>query len=416
MPASEQSIIRILHTSDWHIGRSLYGKKRYEEFQSFLFWLSETIREHDIDVLLIAGDVFDTNTPSNRSQELYYRFLCRVADSPCRHVVIIAGNHDSPSFLTAPKDLLRVLNVHVVGSATSCLDDEVLVLRNRQGNPELIVCAVPYLRDRDIRPVSEGESIEDKEQKLIDGIRTHYAAVAALAEQKRRDLGTEVPLVGMGHLFTAGGKTVTGDGVRELYVGSLAHVGAGIFPSCFSYLALGHLHVPQTVTSESIRYSGSPIPVGFGEAQQQKSVCHITLHGAEASVRLINIPIFQKLESIRGNWNTIAARIRALAATDSRSWLEVICDDVEIIGDLRERLEAELSGTRMEMLRVRNIRVLERVLEQAHEGERLEDLNENDVFRRCLAVHRIPEEQHAELFRTYQEAVLTLDEDDSRAE
>ena len=239
--------MKILHTSDWHIGRTLYGRKRYEEFESFLTWLAETIQQNEIDALLVAGDVFDTSAPSNRAQELYYRFLCRVAASSCRHVVVVAGNHDSPSFLNAPKELLKALDVHVVGSSTESPEDEVLVLRNEQDAPELIVCAVPYLRDRDIRVAEAGESVEDKERKLIDGIRTHYATVAALAEQKREELGADIPIVGMGHLFTAGGQTVDGDGVRELYVGSLAHVTAGIFPACFDYLALGHLHVPQKV-------------------------------------------------------------------------------------------------------------------------------------------------------------------------
>ena len=95
--------MKILHTSDWHLGRTLYGRKRYEEFEAFLAWLTETIREREIDALLVAGDVFDTSTPSNRAQELYYRFLCRVVASHCRHVVVIAGNHDSPSFLNAPR-------------------------------------------------------------------------------------------------------------------------------------------------------------------------------------------------------------------------------------------------------------------------------------------------------------------------
>ncbi|WP_419605784.1 exonuclease subunit SbcD, partial [Thiolapillus sp.] len=221
--------MKVLHTSDWHIGRSLYGRKRYEEFEAFLTWLAETIQENSIDALLVAGDVFDTSAPSNRAQELYYRFLCRVAASSCRHVVVIAGNHDSPSFLNAPKELLKALDVHVVGSSTESLEDEVLVLRNQQGVPELIVCAVPYLRDRDIRVAEASERIKDKERKLIDGIRTHYAAVAALAEQKREELGVNIPIVAMGHLFTAGGRTVDGDVVRELYVGSLAHVTAGIF-------------------------------------------------------------------------------------------------------------------------------------------------------------------------------------------
>ena len=409
--------MRVLHTSDWHIGRTLYGRKRYEEFEAFLTWLAETIQQNEIDALLVAGDVFDTSAPSNRAQELYYRFLCRVAASSCRHVVVVAGNHDSPSFLNAPKELLKALDVHVVGSSTASPEDEVLVLRNDQDTPELIVCAVPYLRDRDIRVAEAGESVEDKERKLIEGIRTHYAAVAALAEQKREELGADIPIVGTGHLFTAGGQTVDGDGVRELYVGSLAHVTDGIFPACFNYLALGHLHVPQKVNgSETIRYSGSPLPMGFGEAKQQKSVCQVEFHSTAASVQLIDVPIFQKLERVKGDWDGISNRILELSATDSQGWLEVIYDGTEVIGDLRERLEAAISGTQMEILRIKNNRIIERVLGQIHEEETLDDLNVNDVFERCLAVHDVPEEQRPELLRAYQETVSSLYEDDVQAE
>jgi exonuclease SbcD len=409
--------MRILHSSDWHIGRTLYGRKRYEEFGAFLTWLAETIQQNEIDALLVAGDVFDTSAPSNRAQELYYRFLCRVAASCCRHVVVVAGNHDSPSFLNAPKELLKALDVHVVGSSTSSPEDEVLVLRNEQDAPELIVCAVPYLRDRDIRMAEAGESVEDKERKLIDGIRTHYAAVAALAEQKREELGADIPIVGTGHLFTAGGQTVDGDGVRELYVGSLAHVTAGIFPGCFNYLALGHLHVPQKVNgSETIRYSGSPLPMGFGEAKQQKSVCQVEFHSTAASIQLIDIPVFQKLERVKGDWEGISNRIIELSATDSQGWLEVIYDGTEVIGDLRERLEAAISGTQMEILRIKNNRIIDRVLGQIHEEETLDDLNVDDVFERCLAVHDVSEEQRPELLRAYQETVSSLYEDDMQAE
>ena len=414
--------MKILHTSDWHIGRTLYGRKRYEEFEAFLTWLAETIQQNEIDALLVAGDVFDTSAPSNRAQELYYRFLCRVAASCCRHVVVVAGNHDSPSFLNAPKELLKALDVHVVGSITEFPEDEVLVLRNDQDTPELIVCAVPYLRDRDIRVAEAGESVEDKERKLIDGIRTHYATVAALAEQKREELGVDIPIVAMGHLFTAGGQTVDGDGVRELYVGSLAHVTAGIFPASFDYLALGHLHVPQKVNgSETIRYSGSPLPMGFGEAEQQKSVCQVVFdqdegHSTAASVQLIDVPIFQKLERVKGDWEGISNRIIELSATESQGWLEVIYDGIEVIGDLRERLEAAISGTQMEILRIKNNRIIERVLGQSHEEETLDDLNVNDVFERCLAVHDVPEEQRPELLRAYQETVSSLYEDDVQAE
>jgi exonuclease SbcD len=409
--------MKILHTSDWHIGRTLYGRKRYEEFEAFLTWLAETIQQNEIDALLVAGDVFDTSAPSNRAQELYYSFLCRVAASCCRHVVVVAGNHDSPSFLNAPKELLKALDVHVVGSSTESPEDEVLVLRNEQDAPELIVCAVPYLRDRDIRMAEAGESVEDKERKLIDGIRTHYAAVAALAEQKREELGVDIPIVGTGHLFTAGGQTVDGDGVRELYVGSLAHVTAGIFPACFNYLALGHLHVPQEVNgSKTIRYSGSPLPMGFGEAKQQKSVCLVEFHSTAASLQLIDVPVFQKLERVKGDWEGISSRILELTATDTQGWLEVIYDGTEVIGDLRERLEAAISGTQMEILRIKNNRIIDRVLGQIHEEETLDDLNVDDVFERCLAVHEVPEDQRPELLRAYQETVSSLYEDDVQAE
>ncbi len=408
--------MKIIHTSDWHLGRTLYGRKRYEEFEAFLAWLAETIQQEQIDALLVAGDVFDTSAPSNRAQELYYRFLCRVAASPCRHVVVIAGNHDSPSFLNAPKELLRALDVHVIGSAPENREDEVLVLGKEEGSPELIVCAVPYLRDRDIRVAEAGESMEDKERKLIEGIRSHYAEVASWAEQKRTALGVEIPVIGMGHLFTSGGQTVDGDGVRELYLGSLAHVDAGIFPDNLDYLALGHLHVPQKVKgSEIIRYSGSPLPLGFGEARQKKSLCLVEFTGTHAEVGLIEVPSFQRLERIKGNWEELSARILALSLAGSCTWLEVVYEGDKIIGDLRERLDAAISGSKLEILRVKNNRILARVLGQSQD-ETLDDLNVNEVFERCLSVYKVPEDQRPELIRAYRETLSSLYEDDTQAE
>ena len=409
--------MKILHTSDLHLGRTLYGRKRYEEFDAFLAWLGATMQQHGVDALLVAGDVFDTSTPSNRSQELYYRFLCRVAASSCRHVVVVAGNHDSPSFLNAPRELLKALNVHVVGSVSESREEEVLVLSNANGAPELIICAVPFLRDRDIRVAEAGESIEDKERKLIDGIRRHYADVAALAEQKRLALGADIPIIAMGHLFTAGGETVADDGVRELYVGALAHVTAGIFPANLDYVALGHLHVPQKVNgSEVMRYSGSPLAMGFGEAKQQKSVCLVEFAGTTAAVRLIEVPVFQQLARVKGSWEELANRILALSAAGSRAWLEVIYEDEEVMGDLRERLDAAVAGSGMEILRVKNSRLSDRVLGQMHDAETLDDLDVNDVFARCLAVHAVPEEQRLQLLRAYQETVASLLADDPGAE
>lgn len=410
--------MKILHTSDWHIGRLLYGIKRYEEFEAFLEWLSETIQQNTIEALLVAGDIFDTTTPSNRSQELYYWFLCRVFESrSCRHVVVIAGNHDSPSFLNAPKELLKALNVHVVGSSTESPEDEVLVLYDKQNNPELIVCAVPYLRDKDIRVAEAGESIEDKEKKLNEGIRTHYASVAALAEQKRVRLGVDIPIIGMGHLFTAGGQTIDGDGVRELYVGSMVHISTEIFPENFDYLALGHLHVPQKVHgSEKIRYSGSPLPMGFGEARQQKIICQVEFNGRAVSIQHINVPVFQKIERVKGDLNCILSRIRELATAGEQSWLEVIYNGSEIITDLNERLYVAVSGTQLKIIRAMNTRESDHILMKTQEGESLDDLNVDEVFERCLAAHEVLEAQRPELLCAYHETISSINEDDVQAE
>ena len=412
--------MKLLHTSDWHLGRTLYGRRRYGEFEAFLDWLAETMVEQGTEVLIVAGDIFDTTAPSNRAQQLYYRFLCQVAASPCRHVVIVAGNHDSPSFLNAPRELLRALHVYVIGNSTEPAD-EVLVLRDGEGTPELIVCAVPYLRDRDIRQVEAGESVADKERKLLEGIRGHYAAVAELAQQQRAALGVEIPIVATGHLFTAGGQTVDGDGVRELYVGSLAHITAGVFDPCFDYVALGHLHVPQKVNdSDIVRYSGSPLPMGFGEARQQKVLCQVTFDRVDGQrstqIELLNIPTFQQLERISGDWEAIAGRLVELAALEASIWLEIIYQGEEIISDLRERIDAATAGTELAVLRVKNSRIIDRVLGQLHEQETLDDLDVNEVFERCLNQHEVSDEQRPALVHAYREIVQTIHEDDSQAQ
>ena len=408
--------MKILHTSDWHLGRSLYGRQRYDEFEAFLDWLSETIWRNEVSTLLVSGDIFDNSTPSTRAQELYYRFLGRTIRSSCRHIVIVAGNHDSPAFLDAPQQLLKVLDIHVIGHGNHAPEEEVLVLHDEYRNPELIVCAVPYLRDRDIRTSEAGESADRKEEKLLEGIRTHYANVTALAEQKRQELGGDIPVVAMGHLFTAGGQTIDGDGVRELYVGSLAHVTAGIFPDNLDYVALGHLHVPQTVNhTDTIRYSGSPLPMGFGEARQQKSVCLVEFQGTVPTVRPLGVPVFQRLESIHGDLDTIMARIRKLAAEDENIWLEVIYKGAEIIGDLREQLESAVEGTRLDIIRVRDQRIIDRVLERTQPEETLHDMDVYEVFTRCLDAHDIPQEQRPALTATYREAVFSLENDERPA-
>ncbi len=412
--------MKFLHTSDWHLGRTLYGRKRYEEFEAFLSWLTEIIKHKSVDTLLVAGDIFDTGNPGNRAQELYYSFLCEISTTCCRHVVVIAGNHDSPSFLNAPKELLKVLNVHVIGAKTDTVEDEVITLFN-DDQPEAIICAVPYLRDRDIRTACAGETIDDKNAKLVEGLKNHYADVCEIAEKKQKQFNESgypgIPIIAMGHLFTAGGRTTADDGVRELYVGSLAHIGEDVFPNGIDYLALGHLHVPQKVGGKDhFRYCGSPIPMGFGEANQKKKVFLVEWANQHLTVQEMEVPRFQQLERIVGSMEQIRTRLEKLSEEGSSAWLEIEYTGSRIISDLRGMIDEVLDGSAMEIRRIKNRRVIDRVISAVSENETLDDLKPEDVFARCLDAFEVPDEQRDELRNSYNEIISSLHEEDSNAE
>lgn len=406
--------MRIIHTSDWHLGKSLYNKTRYDEFEAFLNWLVNTLEEQEAHTLLISGDIFDTSNPSHRSQELYYRFLCRAAGGSCRHVVITAGNHDSPDFIKAPKDILKYLDVHVAGSISENPEDEVLVLKNSQGEVELIVCAVPYLRDRDIRSGQYGESLEDKDKNLIQGIASHYEEVCRIACEKRSASGKDVPIIAMGHLFTLGGRVTGDEKSRKIYAGGMGHVQTEIFPKDIDYFALGHLHIPQEVKGCShIRYSGSPIAMSFKETGHQKSLCVVDFESHPLhppKVELIDIPVFQELVPIKGGLEDITSKLNELICENSSAWLEIVYSGEEIPGNLRDRLEPIIGETGMEILCVKNDRIMEMILKREQESETLDSLTEENVFMRCLDTYNVPQEQREELIWAYQETLRYIDE------
>jgi exonuclease SbcD len=412
--------MKLIHTSDWHLGRGLYEKKRYEEHEKFLDWLASRIAETAPELLIIAGDVFDTGTPSNRARELYYRFLCRMASSPCRHVVVVGGNHDSPSFLNAPRELLRVLNVHVVGSLPDFPEEEVLVLRNASGEPEALCCAVPYIRDRDVRLAEEGEDFAAREEKLLGGIREHYARICEEARRVRKnleaELGRKIPLVVTGHLFAAGGMVHEGDGVRELYVGSLPRVGGECFPEDVDYVALGHLHAPQVVGGNLLRrYSGAPLPMSFGEPSG-KCVVEVDFSGEIPRVTEVPVPSFQKLARISGTLEEIEEKLDSLAGEGESCWIEVECRDVAGGSVLRERLEERIAGRPLEILRIRTPLDLSRSLGVLSEEECLAELDPEEVFGRCLEAHHIPEEERPRKMNLFRGALRDMREEDLRAE
>ncbi|MDR2726110.1 MAG: exonuclease subunit SbcD, partial [Candidatus Adiutrix sp.] len=293
---------RLLHTSDWHLGRPLYGRRRYGEYAAFLDWLAETIAREEADVLAVAGDIFDSSTPSPRAQALYYRFLAKLAGGGRRvRVLIIAGNHDSPALLEAPGDLLAALDIHVSGTIDQ--GGRLVTLRDEAGNPRLLAALAPYPRERDLRESEPGESLEDKERKLLEALAGHWRRLGALAEAA----GRETPKAALGHLFAAGGLTVAGDGVRPVYVGGLGQVPAEIFPPVFDYVALGHLHQPQTVAGQDrLRYCGSPLHLSFDEPERPKSVTLVDFTPEGPVARTLDVPVFQVLRRLKGDRAALA--------------------------------------------------------------------------------------------------------------
>ncbi len=409
--------MKVLHTSDWHLGATLYTKRRYEEAERFLSWLLDTITSEQIDTLLIAGDVFDTSLASNRAQELYYGFLQKASNTCCSDIIITAGNHDSPTFLDAPKALLKALNIHVIASVPESIEEEIIPLHDTEGNVKALVAAVPFLHDRDIRRAEDGETLSDKQEKLIRGIREHYEKAYSICSRINRSLPETVPLIAMGHLFCAGGAVRDDDGVRDLYVGSLAHVPASFLPSGFDYYAFGHLHAPQNVAgNEFMRYSGAPLAMGFSEANAKKSVILLEIDDKEKHVREISIPVFHPLARITGDEESIPIRIEQLLQEKKAVYLEIENTSSRPSSLRREDFEAMVQGSEVEILSLKNTMMRNTILRGAFTDETLDDIDEYQVFDRLLTDQKIEDDQRSILTDMYREILHSLQSDDVNRE
>lgn len=409
------NVIRILHTSDWHLGSQICGKKRYVEHENFLSWLLSLIEDEKPDILIVAGDIFDSGTPPNRSLELYYQFLGRIARSCCRHVIITAGNHDSPSLISAPRELCSHLNITVIGTIPHDPKEIVMTLYNRDDLPGCIVCPVPYLRDRDIRTARAGESAGEKTACLLDGIRSCYNEIGRCAESLREQFG-DIPIIATGHLFAAGGTTREDDGSRDLYLGTLACVGEDVFPSCIDYLALGHLHLPQKVSGKDTRrYSGAPLPMGFGEAGAKKAVLLIDINpGSLISIREVPVPVFQPLVRFKGTFDEIISEINRLMWEGSSVYAEILLEDNFVIPDAQEKISDITAGTPVEVLRVKNTRAIG-VLSGPDSYESLDQISPEEVFKRRMDLAKISDDEREELLEMFREVRTDLYEEDKNA-
>jgi exonuclease SbcD len=302
--------MRILHTADWHLGHTLRDHSQEAEHVHFLGWLVQTVVARRVDVLLIAGDVFDSANPPPAAWRLWFQFLGELKrERPEVQVVVIAGNHDSAARLEAPRDLLAAFDVRVVGSVVRGSDgklkfDELLVpLRGADGKVAGICAAVPFLRGSDVLalvppkpPVANPESTrgagdyviprplepvvmpEDLPDPLIEGMRTLHEELFAAA---RARLQPGQALVAMAHGYLVGG-ALSELSERKVLGGNQHALPLDLFPADCAYVALGHLHRPQQLAGhEHVRYSGSPIPLSMPEREHAHHVVFADLNGAQ---------------------------------------------------------------------------------------------------------------------------------------
>ena len=399
--------MKIIHTSDWHIGQLFHGHDRSGEHQRFLEWLVKLLAERKPDALLIAGDIFDHANPSGQSQRQFYQFLVHAGKAcPDLDIVIIAGNHDSAGRLEAPDALLSEFGVWVVGQLQPDEDPEraLIPLHDASGNIAAWCLGIPYLRPGDV-PRAEGER-QDYPAGIAATYQRHLQAAI-----KRRD--SDQALIAMGHLHAQGGST-SEDSERRLVVGGEEAVDCGMFGKELAYVALGHLHLAQAVgENEHIRYCGSPLPLSFTETNYPHQVLEVTLDGSElAKVETIRVPRPVEMLRVPDKPAALTETLQALQALELENvesgfepWLEV---RVELTGPepgLRQKIEETLEGKSVRLVKIspsRRQRDDEPESEQNEEALALQLEKPDEMFTRQYREHW-GEEPGAELLALFRE-------------
>lgn len=378
--------MRIIHTSDWHLGQYFFTKSRAAEHQAFLSWLTGQVEQYQVDAIIVAGDIFDTTSPPSYARELYNQFIVRLQKTGCQ-LVILGGNHDSVATLNESRELLSYLNTQVIASVLEQPQQQVIVLNNRQGDAAAILCAIPFIRTRDVVTSQAGQSSSEKHLALQQAIADHYQQIYQLALNKRQEYAQPIPIIATGHLTTVGASTT--DSVRDIYIGTLDAFPAQAFPPA-DYIALGHIHRPQIVAkSEHIRYSGSPIALSFDEAGQQKSVVLVEFQQANLqSITLLPIPEFQPMRLIKGDIAQIEAELAAFSdySAERPIWLDIEVISQHYLNDVQRHIQQLVEPLPVEVVLLRRSKDLTRQSIQRQARETLSELTVNEVFERRLAL------------------------------
>ncbi len=316
--------MKILHTSDWHLGNRLMEQSRQQEFAAFLNHVLCTLKEQQVDALLICGDVFDSTTPSDQARELYCDFLSRVDETGCRHTIITGGNHDSVQQLRVAAPLLARHHACVipnlrVENAADCL----IPLLDADGQPAALVAAVPFLRPSEVSRRVPAEDAEARRHAYVDGVADCYAAVAAAVRDWKAEDSTRtaLPVIAMGHL-ALGGASVT-DSTRPAVIGAVDAVSGSIFDPVFDYVALGHIHQPASHGGGRLRYCGSPLPMGFDEAALPHEMLLLEISPGRCDVIPLPVPRFALYEDAvcasAAEVDSLLARVKEAAEAPCRA-------------------------------------------------------------------------------------------------
>ncbi len=291
--------MRIVHTSDWHLGQRFLGESREVEHRLFLQWLLKIIDDSTIDALVVSGDIFDTATPPSYARKLYNDFLAKAYKTECKNIIIVGGNHDSPAVLNEQKALFKGLNIFVIGGYENP-EEIAILIKDENGNPKGVIGAVAYIRESDIRDSSNSTDTKNREKALEMGIKNYYWK---LFNQSKRLLdGRDLPIVATGHLSVI--KNIKSEAMRDIYIGSLEVFNKDNFPP-FDYIALGHYH--KFIQMKNICYSGSPIPLSFDEINRKKVVLDVNIlpQSSDLDIKIVEVPTFRKLHRVKGDIETV---------------------------------------------------------------------------------------------------------------
>jgi len=402
--------MKILHTSDWHIGHRLLEQSQQYEQERFFDWLLEYIRSNSIDILLVAGDIFDTAYPSSQSMTMFYDFLGNIVKkTDCQHIVITAGNHDSPGTLEAPKELVKYFSINMIGKADEDIKNEILKLNVK--DEKAVIAAVPYLRDRDIRLAVAGEDFDTIEKKYRTALIKHYWKTAGEIEQVCKNNCVKIA---MGHLFAIGAEQ--SDSEQRIYAGGLGDIAADDFPETFDYIALGHLHQAQKVGGkEHIRYSGSPIPYSFGEAKSDKKVIVIeTANGKITNIENVDIPLFRDMFSATGSLAEIKGKLENINGKreEIESWVEIILDNDKDPSASYADVNTLIDGMRLKVLNVKlkNTVTVTGLEKLTDDDKKLNDLQPLDVFEKKCQEEGINLREEPELLDAFNEILNLVNE------